>query len=109
MLDAIKSLLRDQLGIDPKLILVVVGAVSFLALNVALNKRVFSPWGLLAPLILGIALEAVEIYVTYRSVGLFAPQNDPVGQIVLRHSVDIAILAVIPVLLCVVGAISSRP
>jgi hypothetical protein len=64
--------------------------------------------GLLAPLVLGIAIETYEIWVRYRDFGLLAPGNDPVWQIVARHGLDIVSMLVLPIVLVLVGTASSR-
>jgi hypothetical protein len=108
VLQQIKSLIRDQLGLPPVVVLVVTGCVSHLLLNVLLRKPPSSAWGLLAPGVLGLALESYEIWVQYKSVGLFAPGNDPLLVILWRHGLDILKMLVGPALLVVAGILSGR-
>jgi len=108
MLDRIKSALRDQLGLPAWAALLVGGLVSHIVLNVLLRKPLTSAWGMLAPLTLGLVLEACEIVVQYRDVGLLAPGNDPVWIIIARHLLDVLKMLALPVLLVLSGFVSSR-
>ena len=96
MLDSIKTILRDRLGLPSWVVLAGVGLASHVALNLILKRPVTSAWGLLAPLALGIAVEAYEIWLHYRSVGLFAEGNDPVWQILGRHGLDVLCMLALP-------------
>lgn len=87
---------------------IVAGFVAHFALNAVLRKPLTSALGLLAPLALGLALESYEIWVQYRNVGLFAPGNDPVLTILLRHGFDIVKMLAVPLLLVVAGTLSAR-
>lgn len=104
----IKSLLRDQLGLSPSALLIAVGLLAHLALNGLMRKSAASPWGLLAPLILGMALEGYEIWIQYRDVGLAAPGNDPLLIILMRHALDVAKMLAGPLLLVAVGFVAAR-
>ncbi len=108
MLQQIKFLMRDQLGLPPVAVLVVAGCVAHLLLNVLLRKPLSSAWGLLAPLILGLALESYEIWVQYRNVGLLASGNDPLLAIFIRHGLDILKMLAAPSFLVVLGFLSAR-
>jgi len=108
MLRQIKALLRDQLGLPPIAVLVVAGLIAHLLLNALLRKMPTSPWGLMAPFVLGLTLEAWEIWVQYKDIGLASPQGDPLLDILARHALDILAMLVGPVLLVVAGALSSR-
>ena len=77
----------------------VLGLVAHVAVNVLLRKPPGSAWGLLAPLTLGLAIEAWEIRVQYGDMGLTAPGNDPLVQILLRHGLDVGLMLAGPVLL----------
>lgn len=92
----------------PTLVFIVVGCAAHLALNVALRKPLTSAVGLLAPLVLGLALESYEIWVQYRDVGLFAPGNDSLLTILTRHGFDIVKMLAAPLLLVTLGALSAR-
>jgi len=108
VLQQIKTLLRDQLGLPPLAILVVAGLIAHLLLNLLLRKMPTSPWGLLAPLVLGITLEAWEIWIQYKDIGLAAPQSDPLTDILARHALDVLAMLAGPALLVIAGALSSR-
>ncbi len=108
MLQQLKVLLRDQLGLPPSAVLVFVGCVAYLALNAVLRKPLTSAWGLLGPLVLGVALESFEIWIQYRDVGLFAPGNDPVIAILGRHGLDLLAMLAVPLLLVAWGVLSAR-
>jgi len=108
MLDHIKFILRDQLGLPAWGVLIAVGLASHLALSALLRKPVTSSWGLLAPLALGVAVESYEIWVQYRDAGLFAEGNDPVWQIIARHGLDVATMLALPLLLVLAGLSSAR-
>jgi len=108
MLDQLKAVLRDKLGIPTWVVLLAVGLVAHLALNTLLRKPPSSPWGLLAPLTLGIAIEAYEIWLQYRHIGLFAEGNDPVWQILGRHGLDVLKMLALPFGLVLAGHLSSR-
>jgi hypothetical protein len=108
MFDAIKSLIRDQLGIPAWAALPVVGLIAFFAFNVLLRRPWTSALGLLAPLILGIVLEAYEIRVQYRGTGLGAAGNDPLWIILGRHGLDVALMASLPVVAVATRFFSSR-
>lgn len=102
MIEYIKTLLRDDLGISSDVVLVIAGILAHIVLCLILRKPIYSAWGLLAPLILGITLESYEIWIHYRNIGLFAEGNDPLFVILLRHSFDIIKLLSLPVLLVVI-------
>lgn len=108
MLDRIKHLLRDQLGLPVWAIFLFVGIASHLLLNAFLRKPLTSPCGLLAPLVLGLLIESYEVWLQYRDVGLLAEGHDPLWMIVARHGQDVATLLAIPLLLVVAGMLSSR-
>jgi len=108
VLQQIKTLLRDQLGLPPIAILVATGLIAHLLLNALLRRTPTSPWGLLAPCALGISLEAWEIWVQYKGVGLAAPESDPLVDILARHALDVLAMLAAPILLVVVGTVSSR-
>lgn len=99
MFEALKSLLRDQLGVPPWLVMMVVGLTVHLAANALSRRPVTSPFGLLAPLLLGLAIEAVEVWRHYGQIGLFAPGNDPPWRIAVRHGRDVAAMLALPVAL----------
>ncbi len=63
------------------------------------GKAWSSPWGLLAPLTVGLVIESIEIWTAYKHVGLFAPGNDQFLVIVLRHAFDVLAMFVVPALL----------
>ena len=107
MLQHIKHYLRDQVGLPPSAVLIIAGLVVHYLLNVLLRKPVTSPWGLIAPLVLGIALESYEIWVQYRDVGLFYVGNDPLIIIFARHSVDVMIVLSAPLVLVAIGRLAS--
>lgn len=108
MLQQIKHLIRDQLGLPPSVALIIAGCIAHLALNALLRKPLTSAWGLLAPLALGCALESYEIWVQYRNTGWSAPGNDPVIFILARHGLDIATMLAAPLLLVVIANISAH-
>jgi hypothetical protein len=108
VLQQIKFFIRDQLGLPPVAVLVVVGCVTHLALNALLRKSPTSAWGLLAPLVLGVTLESYEIWLQYRQAGLLAPGNDPLLAILMRHGLDVVKMLVVPLLLVALGALSAR-
>ena len=107
MLAKLKSLVH-QSGIPPWAVLLVVGGASHLALNALLKKPWASPWGLLAPLLLGVLIEGYEIWAHYRHIGLFASGNDPLSMILGKHSVDVLIMLALPLLLVFAGQTSAR-
>jgi len=108
MLQQIKTLLRDQLGLPPLAILAAAGLIAHLLLNMLLRRTPTSPWGLLAPILLGITLEAWEIWVQYKDIGLAAPESDPLIDILARHASDVVTMLAGPLLLVVAGAMSPR-
>lgn len=108
MIDAFKSLIRDQLGMPAWVVLPVAGLIAFLALNVLLRRPWTSAIGLVAPLVLGLALEAYEIRVQYRDAGLAAPGNDPLWMILGRHGLDVALMLSLPLLAVASRLFSSR-
>lgn len=108
MLQQIKHLLRDQLGVPPSLAFVVAGCVAHLIFNALLRKSPVAAWGLLAPFSLAVALEAYEIWVQYREVGLLAPGNDPLIAILGRHALDILVVMAGPLALVAIGALRTR-
>ena len=108
VIQKLKAFVRDQLGVPPVVVLVAVGLFAHIALNFALKKPFTSPWGLLAPVTLGCAIEAWEIWVQYSEIGLTASGNDPVVVILARHALDVIVMVAAPVLLVGIGAIPSR-
>lgn len=108
MLQQIKSLIRDQLGLPADAVLVVTGCAAHLLLNVLLRKPSTSAWGLLGPCVLGIAIESYEIWVQYRDIGLYAPGNDPLIEIISRHALDVLKMLAAPLVLVVFGWVTSR-
>ena len=107
MLTHLKSTLQ-QSGIPPWAVLLAAGLVSHLVLNAVLRKPWTSPWGLLAPLLLGVLIEGYEIWAHYRHIGLFADGNDPLWMILGRHSLDVLKLLALPLLLVLAGQASGR-
>ncbi len=105
MLHHLKTLIRDQLGVPPWAVLVVVGCIAHIVLNVALRRPIASAWGLLGPVGLGVAIEGYEIWVQYKAVGLLAPGNDPLLVILGRHSLDVVFMLAAPMLLVAVSRI----
>ena len=85
-----------------------VGCLAHLGLNLLLRKPLTSAGGLLAPLVLGIALESYEIWIQYKDSGLFAAGNDPLLTILGRHGLDVVAMLAIPLLLVALGAFSER-
>lgn len=108
MLAQLETFLRYQLGLPRWSLLVAVGCLAHLILTTLLRKPIYSGWGLLAPLCLGISVEGYEIYVQYRQVGLFAPGNDPLINILARHGLDLAYMLAAPILIIVVGSVSAE-
>lgn len=108
MLERLKTILRDQLNLPPSFVLAAAGLVAHIALNALLRKPLTSASGLLAPLAIGVVLEAYEIWIQYRDVGLFAAGNDPLIVILGRHGTDVLIMLAVPVLLVVAGLLSSK-
>jgi len=108
MLQQIKTLIRDQLGLPAGVVLVITGCVSHLLLNILLRRPLTSAWGLLAPGVLGIAIESYEIWIQYRDIGLLAPGNDPLAAILFRHGLDVLKMLVGPVLIVGFGFAASR-
>jgi len=107
-LGEIKSFLLNQLGLSPSLVLVLVGVLSHAALCLLLRAPLASPWGLLAPLGIGLLIEAYEIWEHYKVLGLTAAGNDPVAVILLRHSLDVLKMLALPAALVVGGLLSQR-
>jgi len=99
VLEQIKSFIRDTLGMPPSVTLLAIGSAAHLALNALLRKPPGSPWGLWAPLILGLAIESWEIRATYHAIGLTAPGNDPLVIILMRHGFDVGLMLAGPLLL----------
>ncbi len=62
-----------------------------------------SAWGLLAPLVLGVAIESFEIWRSYGDIGLLAPGNDPLLSIAGRHGMDVLSMLALPLILVGVG------
>ena len=108
MLQQIKFFIRDQLGLHPAAVQVATGLVAHVTLNAVLQKSPFSAWGLLAPVVLGVALESYEIWIKYKLSGLFAPGNDPIIVILGRHGLDVAKMLAAPILLVAIGAIAKH-
>lgn len=108
MFEQLKSLLRDRVGLPPWLVLALAGLVAHLALNFVLRKAPASPWGLCAPLLLGIAIESWEIWVHYQAIGFDAPGVDPLAAILLRHALDVTIMLLGPLALVLSGFLASR-
>ena len=108
MLLKLKYFLRDQIGLPPWTVLVALGCLAHLLLNTMLRKPFTSGWGLFAPFALGIAIEAWEIWVQYRNIGLFAPGNDALLIILGRHGLDVAAMLGGPLLIVLFGVIFSK-
>lgn len=108
MLGQLKTVIRDQLGVPPWLALVVVGCLAHVAATALLRKPLTSPWGLIAPLAVGVALESYEIWRHYRGVGLLAPGNDPLLTILGRHALDVVLVLAGPLLVVALGVMIER-
>jgi len=108
VLTQLKVFLRDTLGIPAAAVMLVTGLLAHIVLCLLLRKPIVSAWGLLAPALLGVMIEAYEIWVQYRQIGLFALGNDPVATILLRHAFDIAKLLLLPGLLVIAGKFLSQ-
>ena len=103
MLQELKNLLKDQWGLSPDLVLMLSGCLVYFAFNALLRKPALAPWGLVAPLVLALGLEACEIWDQYQHVGLFAPGNDPLLGIVVRHGLDVLKVMALPLVLVFLG------
>lgn len=108
MLAAIKSFVRDQLGIPPLVVLALAGVLLHFCVNLLLRKAPTSTWGLLGPLAAGLVLESWEIWVQYHEAGLFAPGNDPLPVILGRHAIDVLVLLAVPALIVAAGWVAAR-
>ena len=108
MLQKLKFIFRDKLGLPPWMVLVAVGCFAHVALNAVLRRPITSGWGLLGPLGLGVAVESYEIWIQYRTIGLFAPSNDPLLTILGRHGLDVLFMLAGPLIVVVIGAISAK-
>ncbi len=108
MLSDLKSLLRDQLGLPSWAVLAAAGIVAHFVVNALLRKPMTSGWGLLGPLVVGIAIESWEIWVHYRNIGLFAPGNDPLLVILGRHGLDVLVMLAVPLGIVIIGALAAR-
>ena len=108
MLTQLKVFLRDTLGIPAAAVLLATGLLAHVVLCLLLRKPMVSAWGLIAPALLGVMIEAYEIWVQYREIGLFAPGNDPVAAILLRHAFDVAKMLLLPGLLVIAGKVLSQ-
>ena len=109
MLRELKSFIRDQLGLPSWLVIIAAGCIAHVALNAILRKPATSPWGLIGPVGLGVVLEAYEIWVQYRPVGLFAPGNDPLLIILGRHGLDVLLMLAGPIVIVALGAMLAKP
>ena len=105
MLERLKVLLRDELGIPPLMILIVAGLLSYFLLNALLRKPLTSAWGLLAPVCCGIALESYEIWVHYKDLDRV---TESPGSIAIRHLGDVLAVCAVPALITLTGAMKSR-
>ena len=108
MVSQLKTFLRDTLGLPTWAVIASAGLVTHLVLNLVLRKSPTSPWGLLAPLTIGVLVEAYEIWIQYRSIGLFAPGNDPILVILARHGLDVLLMLALPILLVTVDRLITR-
>ena len=108
MLEQLKALLRDQFGLHPWAVLAAGGCIAHIVLNAVLRKPITSSWGLLGPLGLGVVLESYEIWLHYKDIGLFAPDNDTLPSILGRHGVDIVLMLAGPLVIVLVGAITAK-
>jgi hypothetical protein len=104
VLDRLKHVLTSSLGLPPVVVLTTAGLVAHILLNSLLRKSPLAAYGLIAPLCLGIGLESFEVWQQYRRVGLFAPGNDSLPLIIMRHFVDVLWLMVAPGLLVLGGS-----
>lgn len=103
MLIQIKDLIRNQLGIPPAMALLIAGAVLHLATNLLLRRRLTSIAGLCVTAVIAVSIEAGEIVIAYRDVGIFTPGADPLYVIVGRHMVDVILMLAIPGMLVISG------
>jgi hypothetical protein len=103
VLSQIKEFLRDVVGLPPLLVLVGLGLASHVVSNLLLEKPITSAYGLVIPLILGTSIEAYEIWLQYRQIGLLAPGNDPVWMILARHAMDVVFILAAPTALVLYG------
>jgi len=108
LLQKLKYFLGDQLGLPPWSVLVALGCLAHVLINTLLRKPLASGWGLLGPLVLGIVIESLEIWIQYRDIGLFAPGNDALLTILGRHSLDVAVMLGGPLLIVLLGAVMSK-
>lgn len=108
MIEGLKSFLREQLGLPGWVVLAATGLALHLLANALWKRPVGSAAGLVAPLSAAVLIEAFEIWVRYRPIGLFAPGNDPLWQILGRHSIDVAIMLLPPVVLVTYCAVTAE-
>ena len=101
MLNQLTYFLRDQVNLPAHAALLIVGLGAHLVLNAVLRKSPFSAWGLLGPLLVGIASHGPELWAT----GLFAS-----GSLALALTYGIAILKLLslPAFLVAIGFATPR-
>ncbi len=98
MLDRLKALLRDGLGLAPDAILVFLGLGIFLATCLIGRRPLTWAWALLPGLGLALFLEAVEVWQHYGAQGLKSATAAQLAGIVLRHARDLLVMNLAPVM-----------
>ena len=108
MLEPLKAIVESELGIPPDAMFVVIGLALFLITCLIFRRPVSWAWALIPGLCFSIFGEAAEILDQYGLYGLTEKETKVLATILLRHSRDILIMNLAPVLLVIVANLWFR-
>jgi hypothetical protein len=99
--DRLKDIVQSGLGISPDVIFVITGLALFLVTCLITRKPISWAWALIPGLCVSIFVEAVEMRDQYSLHGLTEKNAKDLTTISLRHSRDILIMNLAPLLLVI--------
>lgn len=109
MLARLKAFLQSELGISADVMFVVMGLALFLLTCLIFRKPVWWAWALVPGLCISILIEAMEIRDHYGGfAGLSEQSAKEIAFILLRHSRDILVVNVLPLVVVVGSAVWVR-
>ena len=103
MLECLKAIVESELGIPPDAMFVVIGLALFLITCLIFSRSVSWPWALIPGLCVSIFVEVAEILDQYGLYALTEKETKVLATILSRHSRDILIMNLAPLLLVIVA------
>ena len=103
MLEYLKDFARSAIGLSPDTMLVFLGLGCFLITCLIARQPLTWAWALLPGILISIVLESIEIWDHYGIKGFFGEETLNIAAILLRHSKDVLIMNLGPLLVVLVA------